>query len=282
MKYDGTNFEAVIKDHAQYLKSGIRNQLDPKRAYFADVDMSYFDFLDMNLSDAVFSNVKLHCADFRNAILNSTCMYNCDLNCANLEWAQATFAHFNSCKFEKAYLANADFRGADFMCSDLSDVITSEQTIFLYADFRYSTNVPEIPMACPEEGSFIAWKKCRLMYSTEEEYRLMSQNKKIVYWCIVKLLIPEDAIRSSGTGRKCRANKAKVIEIYDSEGNIIATKDNMNCDKYLAVSMYDDSFKYLPGEIVRPKRYFNTNRWQVCSTGIHFFMTKKEAINYIY
>ena len=55
-------------------------------------------------------------------------------------------------------------------------------------------NVPYTPMACPDEGEFTGWKKCK------------SDR-------IVKLKIPEDARRSSASRRKCRCDKAEVIEI---------------------------------------------------------------------
>lgn len=60
-------------------------------------------------------------------------------------------------------------------------------------------NVPYTPMACPDEGEFTGWKKCK------------SDR-------IVKLKIPEDARRSSASRRKCRCDKAEVIEITSIDG----------------------------------------------------------------
>lgn len=51
------------------------------------------------------------------------------------------------------------------------------------ANLRGAKNL-NFPIACPEEGSFIGFKKC--------------QDGKIV-----KLEIPVDALRCSATGRKC-------------------------------------------------------------------------------
>lgn len=62
------------------------------------------------------------------------------------------------------------------------------------ADLSGAENVPYTPMACPDEGEFTGWKKCK------------SDR-------IVKLKIPEDARRSSASRRKCRCYKAEVIEI---------------------------------------------------------------------
>src|SRR6185437_601233 len=53
----------------------------------------------------------------------------------------------------------------------------------------------------PEEGAFIGFKKCQ-------------------GGVIVKLLIPEDAKRSHGTERKCRASKAVVLDVFGAEEGI--------------------------------------------------------------
>ena len=101
-------------------------------------------------------------------------------------------------------------------------------------------------LQCPEEGSFIAWKTC-------------GNN------VIVKLLIPEDAQRSSATSRKCRASKAKVLEIFGA-------------DK--AYSRYDSSFIYEKGKTIEPIGSFSGDRWDECASGIHFFITRSEAEAY--
>jgi hypothetical protein len=86
----------------------------------------------------------------------------------------------------------------------------------------------------------------------------------------VKLQIPEDAKRSSATSRKCRASKAIVLAIYDSNGNNI---DSISSD-------YDFSFVYEVGKTMEVEN-FDENRWNECSNGIHFFITRREAELYI-
>lgn len=44
-------------------------------------------------------------------------------------------------------------------------------------------------------------------------------------------------------------------------------------------SNYNSNFIYKVGEIVKVDD-FCENRWEECTTGIHFFITKQEAINY--
>nr|DAP62681.1 MAG TPA: hypothetical protein [Ackermannviridae sp.] len=108
-----------------------------------------------------------------------------------------------------------------------------------------------IPMACPSVGAFTAWKKCR------DDL-------------IVKLLIPEDARRLSAAGRKCRCDKAEVLEIQNLDGTNAGTT---------AYSTHNSNFVYVVGQTVTPDRFCD-DRWQECSNGIHFFITREEAVRY--
>jgi hypothetical protein len=83
-------------------------------------------------------------------------------------------------------------------------------------------------------------------------------------------LILEDSKRSSATTAKCRCDKAKVLDIENIETG----------DKVKEIrSSYDSNFIYKVGEIVSVDN-FDNNRWNECSTGIHFFVNKENAINY--
>ena len=110
------------------------------------------------------------------------------------------------------------------------------------------------PLVCPEKGSFIGYKKCRNDL-------------------IVELEIPEDAYRCSATSKKCRCSKAKVLSIMNLDGSE-STSD-------VAVSKYNSSFVYRIGETVEVTD-FDQNRWNECSTGIHFFMNREDAVKYVY
>ena len=115
-----------------------------------------------------------------------------DLRGADLRGACLQGAYLRGADLQDAYLRGADLRGADLQdaClrgADLTDVVINNNTSY-------------IAMQCPEEGSYIGFKKC----------------------CgnlIVKLRIPEDAVRSSATSRKCRASKAEVLSITHIDGS---------------------------------------------------------------
>ena len=89
---------------------------------------------------------------------------------------------------------------------------------------------------------------------------------------IVELEIPEDALRSSATSRKCRCSKAKVISITNLDGS--------PADVEVVYSKYDDTFTYEVGKVVTPDS-FDEDRWHECAPGIHFFITRQEAVDYI-
>ena len=144
-----------------------------------------------------------------------------------------------------ADLFGADLRGADLSGADLSGAYLR------CADLR-GAKMPFIPYACPDFGSFIGYKKA---YGD----------------VIVELEILADAKRCSATSRKCRCDKAKVLRILDM--------NRQEIDEIYVVSKFDRNFAYWVGEIVSVDD-FDENRWNECSTGIHFFVNFQEAVNY--
>ena len=148
---------------------------------------------------------------------------------ADLSDADLRHANLSGANLSGADLSGADLRGADLRRADLSDIIFDEYSSFF-------------ALCCPEEGEFIAWKKCK-------------EN------VIVKLKIPAESKRSSATSRKCRAEYAEVVEVFGAE---------------FGVSKYDSSIKYVVGETVKCHEW-EEDRWIECGGGIHFFITRREA-----
>ena len=181
------------------------------------------------------------------ANLSGADLYQANLRGADLSGADLREANLYQANLRGADLSGADLSGADLRGANLSEANLSE------ANLRGAKNL-NFPIACPEEGSFIGFKKC--------------QDGKIV-----KLKIPVDALRCSATGRKCRCSKAKVLSITNIDG----TDANVG----MAISKYDRNFIYKVGETIEVPN-FNTDRWDECSTGIHFFITRQEAVDYIY
>ena len=164
-----------------------------------------------------------------------------DLSRANLSWANLSWADLSRADLSRANLSGADLSEADLSRANLSE-----------ANLSGAKNV-NVPLTCPEKGSFIGFKKVRGNY-------------------IVELEILSDAMRSSAAGRKCRCSKAKVVSITNPDGS--------NAEETSACSGWDPNFIYSVGEIVEVKD-FDTNRWNECAPGIHFFITRQEAIDYV-
>lgn len=148
---------------------------------------------------------------------------------------------------QDAYLCGAYLCGADLCGVNLRDANHVQLSIA-------KTSI------LPDEGDIIGWKKAW----TDDTMPPKS--------VIVKLLIPADAQRSNATGRKCRASKARVLDLQDKQGNSLPP-DTM------AYSGHDTDFTYKKGETIHVED-FDTNRWKECAPGIHFFITRIEAAEY--
>ena len=203
-------------------------------------DLRYANLSNADLSNADLSHADLRYANLSNANLSYANLRNADLSNADLSYADLSYADLRY-----ANLRNADLRYANLCDVDLRN-----------ADFRnaclsYAKNIPFIPYVCPDFGMFIAYKKAS--------------------GYIVELEIPEDAKRLSATTRKCRCDKAKVLRILNYDRTVAYVKE--------VRSNYDSSFKYKVGEFVSVDN-FNDDRWNECSTGIHFFINFQEAVDY--
>ena len=166
---------------------------------------------------------------------------------ANLSDADLRGANLSDADLRGANLSCANLRGADLSCADLSCAnlrgASMDQMIWDIHTVFY-------PLQCPDSGSYIGYKKASGL--------------------VVELEIPADARRSSATSRKCRASKAKVLSITDINGNPAGGQVKSN---------YDPNFVYAIGETVEVTD-FDDNRWNECSTGIHHFITRAEAVIY--
>ena len=186
-----------------------------------------------NLSEADLSGANLSGANLRRANLRRA-----NLSWANLSWADLSGADLSGADLSGANLSWANLSGANLSWANLSGAIYNENTAFF-------------ALCCPEEGSFIGFKKA---------------GEKII-----KLQIPKNAKRSSATTRKCRCSKAKVLSITEIDGSDSGITE-IRSDR-------DESFIYKVGETVSVSN-FDENRWNECSTGIHFFITRDEAVRY--
>ena len=166
-----------------------------------------------------------------------------DLREANLQGADLWEADLRAANLQEADLWSANLQGADLREADLWAANLQG------ADLWGANNIPFIPLICPDSGSFIGYKK--------------AHNK------IIKLEILPDSKRSSATTRKCRCDKARVLAIENIDGTESGLKS--------VPSDIDKDFIYEVGTIIQVHD-FDEDRWNECSTGIHFFINRQEAV----
>lgn len=254
-KIDETELYEIISNHKLWLMgepNGIRADLSDADLSYANLygdNLRYADLSGADLSGAYIEDANLEYANLSGANLSDAVLEDANLGHANLYGANLYGANLIDTDLYGADLRNADLRDADLAYANLMNADLS------YANL-WSTNLSCVkniffPMACPEKGSFIAFKKAGCY--------------------IIELFIPSNAKRCSATSRKCRCSKAKVISITTLSG------DKTNITE--VHSIYDPNFIYKLGEYVEVKD-FDDNRWDEYSTGIHFFITRQEAVNY--
>ena len=256
----------ILTKHTEWINScGVKGvRADLRGANLSGADLSGADLRGANLNGADLSGADLRGANLSyanllGASLNDVNLWyvnfrHANLESVNLKGANLSDANLRGTNLWSADLSNANLRYADLRCANLSDANLSGANLWHTDLWNSNFNGAKIdfPIACPEKGSFIAFKKVKGDY-------------------IVELLIPEDARRCSATSEKCRCDKAKVLSITKLDG----TSDGVDT----VYSIHDDAFAYKIGEIVEVKD-FDDNRWNECSTGIHFFVTRQEAVNY--
>lgn len=213
------------------------------------INLKNTTFENLDLTGMDLSNIDFEWSDFRNVRLSHVNFENSNLSNVFLENADLSNSNFKNCIMHGANLRytnleNIDLSGADIYCANLEEAKMD--------GIKTDENTKHYKMVCPETGAFLGWKTC---FNTR----------------LVRLLIPADARRTSSTMNTCRCDKAKVLSITDPE-------EKEKFDE--AISYVDGEFIYRVGEMAYAKG-FNPDRWRDSTGGIHFFMTKEEALSYL-
>ena len=224
-------------------KKWLNKESGGKIADLRGANLSGADLRRADLSEANLKWIDLSGADLSGADLSGADLRRADLSEANLKWTDLRGADLSGADLKWADLRGADLRGANLSGANLNWANLG--------DISYNENTAFYAMACPEKGSFIGYKK--------------ASGK------IIELMITENAKRSSSTTRKCRCSEAVVLSITNIDGT--------NFDGEKVVSDYDEGFVYEVGKTVSADN-FDENRWNECSTGIHFFLTRDEAVRH--
>ena len=246
------------------LEEAVKQGVDLRCADLERANLKSANLTGANLRYANLKGANLVCANLAGANLTGANLIDTNLTGANLIDANLKSANLASVNLIDANLGYANLADANLVCADLIGANLAGanliDTNLGHANLKGANltdtnlvganNIPHIPLACPSDGEFIAWKKV--------------DDK------LVQLLIPADARRSSATANKCRCDKAKVVAITDIDGS--RPVDSITCNTYVKT-------EYRVGEYVYPDLW-DDNRWKECSHGIHFFINKQDAINY--
>ena len=251
------NLSEILERHLMWVKTGEGERADLSGANLREANLSEANLNGANLNGANLSVADLSGADLREADLSGA-----DLSVADLSGADLSEADLSGANLSEADLSEADLSGADLYKANLRGADLSEADLS-WADLRganlrgaknidsaiVSIGTAFFALQCPEKGAYTAYKKLSSGF-------------------IAELEIPADAMRSSATSRKCRASKAYVVSITDVDGNHPVSK---------ASSKRDPSFIYEVGKMVEVPD-FDLDRWNDCSTGIHHYITRAEAV----
>ncbi len=242
-----------------------------REAFLLGVNLTKAKVDETDFCNATITHAKLNECKGNKTRFLFACMWDCEIKEASLKKAGFLYAEVCDCNFTGSDIEEADFCGADmdnavFINTNLrnAEFIYSKRTYwcdFMDADMT-GARIHEIdlnpenlkgvkglhmPIFCPEEGSFTAWKKCR-------------DGK------VVKLFIPEHAERKGNSLHSCRASEAVVLEIFDKDGNPVED----------AASCHDKDFIYRKGETVYPKAADKEHMgdWD----GIYFVLSRSETV----
>ncbi len=233
----------------------------------------------MTRHDFIISQLPKEIRDFSGADLHGLDFSGLELEGLNFEGANLSGCIFWCTRLISCNFENADLSGIKMGCRTLlynvnltnanldNARFSFDKCLFDEVKIDVNTMDKYFPSICPSEGEFVGWKKA---YSQDNEV-------------IVKLLIPKDARRGSAFRRKCRCDKAKVLDIEQlhrpsTPGSIFGDSP-YGSGIVCARSIYDRQFEYEIGKEVSVDN-FDEDRSHECAPGIHFFMTREEAVNY--
>lgn len=242
-----------------------RGSKDFKEVKFVGINFSQDEWAtylyDYNFEDACFSNCEFH----------GTVFSKCNFSSAYIELCEFYNVEFHLCNFNFVNLVHSRLSKVRLSRTCFS---LNSATGTVFDKIRTDEHTPFFHIMCPEEGSFIAYKKAYIKTSGQ------SMLKPV----LVKLEIPKNAKRSSANSYKCRANMAKVLGFIglkyseDRDGYDIVGAIKLKADQCVQ-SGYDSKFTYPLGQTLKVDN-FDEDRWSECSTGIHFFMNKEMARYY--
>lgn len=218
------------------------------------------------LINADLRGVDLRYADLENAILDYANLYAANLAGANLTNANLIFASLILTNLENTNLTDVNLKGANLYSANLGRANLAGANL-IYTNLATANlagaNLEEVNGDCANFISTVGVdnRKGKVLTTDLVGYKKCTVKSKNDV--IVKLLIPRGAIVFSINDKKCRTNKAKVLDIEGANR---------------AYSWYSGMSYYVGDEITVYD--FDCQYNKECAKGIHFFKNREDAIDF--
>jgi len=223
-----------------------------------------------NLENADLRGANLRGADFEGANLHGTILASANLEGAHLRGANFGGANFGGANLQGANLQGADLIGANLQNANLRDADFRSAEL-LDANLRGANlrgaNLRDANLAGVDLEGAIFSENWQIVPPMGQSFAAFKKTRDVV---VLELLIPGSAQRTSSLiGRKCRTNEALVVGVAHGVAN----------DTGIYKSLHRMDFTYEIGKTAREPAFDPDIRVE-CTAGIHFFLTKEEAIDY--
>jgi uncharacterized protein YjbI with pentapeptide repeats len=224
------------------------------RADLHDADLRGADLYRIDLYGANLINANLRGADLQDAIL-----YHADLSGADLRGADLNHANLYGANLHGADLRDVDLCLADLCCANLYGADLDGAN--LYGANLYGTKL---------FGDLTEYRKGKLVTEDILGYKNCDDN------IMVTFKIPRGAIIFSIDGHQCRTNKVKVIDIDGADRAYSWYHRYCHCSDYVGRRY----MSYYVGDEITVYD-FNCEYNSMNTEGIHFFLTKEDAKNFL-
>jgi len=257
----------ILVSHALWLRS---NEVLGGRAILTGANLESANLEGANLERANLENANLVWTNLRDANFQGANLQGVDFEGANLRGANLAGANLTGTDLRWANLRDANLRGANLAGANLADAILQDANSWganLRGANLLGTNLRGASLGNADLEGAIFTENWQIVPPVGQSFGAF---KKVAGGVILELLIPRSAQRTSSLiGRKCRANEALVVGVAHGNAN--------NTRVYR--SLHDWDFTYEVGKMAFEPSFDPDIRVE-CTAGIHFFMTKEEAIDY--
>ena len=239
------------------------------------------------------SHADFKSTDMQNASIEYSQMHHTDFSESNLKLSEHWTVHYSTCVFNKSVLSLSEFKYCHLHNCVLSDAVSNDvryrhsileslectNTDFTRSDFRNSvigstnTSLATLDDVDIEYANFTSKNIITCFNHSQSDRKStfgmilkepMIGYKKTLEEVVITVEIPIGAVVFCINGSKCRANKAKII---DMQGHKQLT------------SWYSSDVKYRLNEEIEIENF--DMRYNVeCGPGFHFFKSYKEAEAY--